>query len=58
MADKDTTLSRKQEDFLKLLASNAHIGTLNLNHDMNRYVDHKNNDGVHILNVESTWQKN
>jgi len=57
MADKDTTLSRKQEDFLKLLASNAHIGTLNLNHDMKRYVDHKNNDGVHILNVESTWQK-
>jgi len=24
---------------------------------MNRYVDHKNNDGVHILNVDSTWQK-
>jgi len=57
MAEKDTTLSRRQEDFLKLLASNAHIGTLNLNHDMNRYVDHKNNDGVHILNVDSTWQK-
>jgi small subunit ribosomal protein SAe len=51
------TLTRKQEDFLKLLASNAHIGTLNLNHDMKRYVDHKNNDGVHILNVEQTWQK-
>jgi len=57
MAEKDTTLSRRQEDFLKLLASNAHIGTLNLNHDMNRYVDHKNNDGVHILNIDSTWQK-
>jgi len=57
MAEKDTTLSRKQEDFLKLLASNAHIGTLNLNHDMHRYVDHKNNDGVHILNIEHTWQK-
>jgi ribosomal protein S2 len=24
---------------------------------MQRYVDHKNNDGVHILNVEQTWQK-
>jgi small subunit ribosomal protein SAe len=57
MAEKDTTLSRKQEDFLKLLASNAHIGTLNLNHDMKRSVDHKNNDGVHILNIERTWQK-
>jgi len=57
MADKDTTLTRKQEDFLKLLASNAHIGTLNLNSDMRRYVDHKNNEGVHILNIEHTWQK-
>jgi len=57
MAEKDTTLTRKQEDFLKLLASNAHIGTLNLNSDMRRYVDHKNNEGVHILNIEHTWQK-
>jgi len=57
MAEKDTTLTRKQEDYLKLLASNAHIGTLNLNHDMNRYVDHKNNEGVHIINIEHTWQK-
>jgi len=57
MAEKDTTLTRKQEDFLKLLASHAHIGTLNLNHDMKRYVDHKNNEGVHILNIEHTWQK-
>jgi len=57
MAEKDTTLTRKQEDFLKLLASNAHIGTLNLNSDMKRYADHKNNEGVHILNLEHTWQK-
>jgi len=57
MADKDTTLTRKQEDYLKLLASHAHIGTLNLNHDMKRYVDHKNNEGVHIINIEQTWQK-
>jgi len=51
------SLSRKQEDILRLLASNAHIGTLNLTNDMKRYVDHKNNDGVHILNVEQTYQK-
>jgi len=57
MAEKDTTLTRKQEDYLKLLASHAHIGTLNLNSDMKRYVDHKNNEGVHIINIEQTWQK-
>jgi len=57
MAENDTTLTRKQEDYLKLLASHAHIGTLNLNSDMRRYVDHKNNEGVHIINIEQTWQK-
>lgn len=57
MAEKDTTLTRKQTDYLKLLASQAHLGTLNLNNDMRRYVDHKNNEGVHIINIEHTWQK-
>jgi len=52
-----SNLTRKQEDYLKLLASHAHIGTLNLNHDMKRYIDHKNNEGVHIINVEHTYQK-
>jgi len=50
-------ISRKQEDFLRLLGSNAHFGTLNLNYEMTRYVDHKNNEGVHIINLEQTWQK-
>jgi small subunit ribosomal protein SAe len=57
MTEKDTTITRKQEDFLRLLGSNAHFGTLNLNFEMNRYVDHKNNEGVHIINLEQTWQK-
>jgi len=51
------SISRKQEDFLRLLGSNAHFGTLNLNYEMSRYVDHKNNEGVHIINIEQTWQK-
>jgi len=52
-----SNLTRKQEDYLKLLASHAHIGTLNLNHDMKRYIDHKNNEGVHVINIEHTYQK-
>jgi len=51
------SISRKQEDFLRLLGSNAHFGTLNLNYEMTRYVDHKNSEGVHIINLEQTWQK-
>jgi small subunit ribosomal protein SAe len=42
---------------LRLLGSNAHFGTLNLNYEMKRYVDHKNAEGVHIINLEQTWQK-
>lgn len=53
----DSTITRKQEDFLRLLGSNAHFGTLNLNYEMKRYVDHKNAEGVHIINLEQTWQK-
>jgi len=53
----DSTITRKQEDFLRLLGSNAHFGTLNLNYEMKRYVDHKNAEGVHIMNLEHTWQK-
>jgi small subunit ribosomal protein SAe len=53
----DQPITRKQEDFLRLLGSNAHFGTLNLNYEMKRYVDHKNAEGVHIINLEQTWQK-
>jgi small subunit ribosomal protein SAe len=53
----DAPITRKQEDFLRLLGSNAHFGTLNLNYEMTRYVDHKNDEGVHIINLEQTWQK-
>jgi len=53
----DAPITRKQEDFLRLLGSNAHFGTLNLNYEMTRYVDHKNAEGVHIINLEKTWQK-
>jgi len=53
----ETKLTRKQEDVLKLLATQAHVGTPNLNSDMRRYVDHKTTEGIHILNVEEIWQK-
>jgi small subunit ribosomal protein SAe len=51
------SLTRKQEDFLRLLASQSHIGTQNINYFMKRYVSHKTKDGVHIFNLEDTWQK-
>ncbi|EGR31098.1 hypothetical protein IMG5_118230 [Ichthyophthirius multifiliis] len=52
-----SNLTRKQKDVLRLLASKCHLGTTNLNNQMNRYISHKSANGLHIINVEETWQK-
>jgi small subunit ribosomal protein SAe len=49
--------TRKEEDILRLLAAYCHMGTRNLSNAMKRYVDHKTKEGIHILNVEETYQK-
>jgi len=43
---------RKQEDIRRLLLSDSHLGTANLNFHMKKYVDRKTNSGIHILNIE------
>jgi small subunit ribosomal protein SAe len=52
-----STITRKEEDFLRLLASQSQIGTPNLNNQMRRYVSGKNAAGANILNIEDTYQK-
>lgn len=54
---QDRAPTQREEDILKLLATEAHHGTKNLNHAMKKYVSHRGNNGVHYLNVEETWQK-
>lgn len=46
---------RKQDDIKRLLASNCHTGTLNLNNQMKRYISHKGANGTHYINIEETW---
>ena len=43
-------LSADQKDILRLLSSNCHIGTKNLNHSMKPYVESKTAEGVHLIN--------
>lgn len=50
-------LALKQEDVAKLLAANAHIGTTNLDFQMEQYVYKRRNDGVHLINLSKTWEK-
>ncbi|KAL4493091.1 hypothetical protein ABPG72_003176 [Tetrahymena utriculariae] len=48
---------RKQDDIKRLLASNCHQATINLNNQMKRYISHKGVNGIHYINIEETWQK-
>jgi len=50
-------LHPKEQDIQLLLAANSHLGTRNLDPQMNRYVSRRRADGVHVLNLAKTWEK-
>jgi len=50
-------LNAKEDDILKMLACDVHIGTRNLDISMETYVWKRRQDGVHILNLQKTWEK-
>jgi len=50
-------LSLKQEDVAKFLSCNTHIGSNNLDFQMEQYVYKRRSDGVHIINLRKTWEK-
>jgi len=57
MSQFPAALSPKDEDIKKLLAVGAHIGTANIEHNMNRYVWRRRPDGIHIINLAKLWEK-
>jgi len=50
-------LHLKEADLQKMLVAQVHIGTLNLNPDMARYVFKRRNDGIHLIHLGKTWEK-
>jgi len=50
-------LNIKEEDVQKMLACQTHLGTKNLEAAMERYVYKRRQDGVHIINLQKTWEK-
>jgi len=50
-------LAPTEDDMLKLLACQVHVGTKNLDPNMSRYVYKRRSDGVHIFNLGKTWEK-
>jgi small subunit ribosomal protein SAe len=47
----------KDEDAMKLLICDAHIGGRNVDHQCQQYVWKRRNDGVYIINIKKTWDK-
>lgn len=50
-------LSLKEEDVTKMLAAGTHLGTSNVDFQMEQYVYKRRPDGVHIINLRRTWEK-
>ncbi|CAJ0583234.1 unnamed protein product, partial [Mesorhabditis spiculigera] len=47
----------KEEDAMKFLASQTHIGTTNVDHQMTQYVYKRRADGVNVISLKHTWEK-
>lgn len=54
MAEKNV---RKEEDLQKMLVCRTHLGTLNCDHRMKRYVFRRTKEGIHLINIGMTWEK-
>jgi len=50
-------LALDEADVTKMLVAATHIGTDNVDFQMEQYVYKRKNDGVHIINLRRTWEK-
>jgi len=50
-------LSLREEDLKQMLVAKTHLGTKNIDPQMQRYVWRRRRDGVHIINLGKTWEK-
>mmetsp|Transcript_29696 Transcript_29696/g.67311 ORF Transcript_29696/g.67311 Transcript_29696/m.67311 type:complete len:274 (+) Transcript_29696:125-946(+) len=52
-----TVLQPKEEDIVKMLSAEVHIGTTNSDSNMGEYIWKRRADGLHIMNLGKTWEK-
>jgi len=50
-------LSLQEEDLTKILVANAHLGSQNLDYQVEQYVFKRKNTGVCLFNVRKMWDK-
>jgi len=57
MSKVPSILNATEQDVQSMLAAQSHIGTKNLDIQMQPYVWKRRSDGIHIINVGKTWEK-
>jgi len=50
-------LTRKEQDYLRLVKSGCQFGAVNCKTGMERFVHHRNEIGVPIIDLEQTYNK-
>jgi small subunit ribosomal protein SAe len=50
-------LAISEDDMLKLLSADVHLGTKNCDYQMARYIWKRRSDGIYVLNLAKTWEK-
>lgn len=50
-------LALRDDDVTKMLAATTHLGSENVNFQMEQYVYKRRPDGIHIINIGRTWEK-
>jgi len=51
------TLAATDADVKQLLACKVHVGTKKLTQAMERYTSARRKDGIHVINLHTTWEK-
>jgi len=57
MSGNSEILALKEDDVTKMLAACTHLGSTNVNFQMEQYVYKRRSDSVHIINLRHTWEK-
>jgi len=47
----------RQEDVVKFLVCQTHVGAKQADHQMEQYVHKRKSDGIHVINLKKTWEK-
>lgn len=57
MSGNCDALSLKEDDVKKILACGSHIGTSQVDYQMEQYVYKRRPDGVYVMNMRKMWEK-